>query len=208
VQVLDGIRFLAPIDGEAGGTWIGVNEFGVALALLNGPPGIEAVPRASRGVLALELLSTRCQAEACERLRHSNLSAFAPFTLAVFDIGVPAVALEWSGEELAVCGEPRAPLVSSSFDWAGVVFSRRREFARMVSASSKLCAGLLSAFHESHAQGPSAYSACMHRPDAQTVSFTRVRVTRSTVTMFYTPAAPCSRLAAEMVVLQCRTSSR
>lgn len=208
VHVLGGIRFMAPIDGEAGGTWIGVNEFGVALTLLNGPPGIGAVPHTSRGVLALELLSATCQGEVCERLRRRDLSEFAPFTLAVFDTRVPAVTLEWSGEELAICGEPRAPLVSSSFDRAGVVFSRRWEFARMVSASSKLSAAVLSAFHESHAHGPSAYSACMHRPDAQTVSFTRVRVTRSKATMSYMPAAPCTGLAAERVVLGCRTSSR
>src|SRR6185312_11981515 len=30
-----GVRFIAPIDGEEGGSWIGVNEFGLTLCLLN-----------------------------------------------------------------------------------------------------------------------------------------------------------------------------
>ena len=208
VQVRDGVRFIAPVDGDVGGTWIGVNEFGVALAMLNGPPKIGAVPpRTSRGLLALDLLSATCQDETSERLRRRHLSAFAPFTLAVLQPGVQnALVLEWDGDELARSTEPRAPLVSSSFDQTGVESSRRREFARIVGAAGRLDAGVLSAFHQSHSQGPSAHSPCMHRPDAETVSFTRVRVTDSEVTMFYTPAAPCRRVAAERAVLRCRSS--
>src|SRR5262245_8061057 len=31
----DGVRFLAPTDADAGGTWIGVNQFGLTVGLLN-----------------------------------------------------------------------------------------------------------------------------------------------------------------------------
>ena len=30
-----GVRFLSPTDGDAGGTWIAVNEYGLSLGLLN-----------------------------------------------------------------------------------------------------------------------------------------------------------------------------
>ena len=34
-----GVRFIAPIDADFGGTWIAANEFGISLCLLNGDPG-------------------------------------------------------------------------------------------------------------------------------------------------------------------------
>src|SRR5258707_15575033 len=74
----EGVRFLAPEDGDAGGTWIGVNERAIAVGLANGTepeqslddfdagrrPGIEIVERLlwlrtsfrSRGLLVLDLL--------------------------------------------------------------------------------------------------------------------------------------------------------
>ena len=38
--VRDGVRFLAPIDADFGGTWIAVNEFGLSLVLVNRGSGI------------------------------------------------------------------------------------------------------------------------------------------------------------------------
>ncbi len=35
----NGVRVLAPLDGRHGGTWIAVNEFGLALCLTNGVRG-------------------------------------------------------------------------------------------------------------------------------------------------------------------------
>jgi hypothetical protein len=56
----------------------------------------------------------------------------------------------------------------------------------------------LGVFHRSHAGGPGAYSPCMHRRDAKTVSFSRITVTSSAVRFVYTPAAPCEDAPAEM----------
>src|SRR5947209_18986874 len=33
---VNGVRFIAPVDGDFGGTWIAVNEFGLSLCVLNG----------------------------------------------------------------------------------------------------------------------------------------------------------------------------
>ena len=38
---LDGVRCLAPRDADAGGTWLGVNEHGLAVGLLNAWDGLE-----------------------------------------------------------------------------------------------------------------------------------------------------------------------
>ena len=84
------------------------------------------------------------------------------------------------------------PLISSSYDAPGVQVRRRAEFDRQVeSAGSRLDPSTLFAFHASHAAAPSAYSPCMHRADARTVSFSWIKVTGSEVDFFYSPAAPC-----------------
>src|SRR6266496_5302779 len=69
----DGVRFLAPADGDFGGTWIGVNEFGVSACLLNGANLTGTEIRAgssrggrSRGLLLLHLLKAPSAAALCE----------------------------------------------------------------------------------------------------------------------------------------------
>lgn len=188
VREQDGVRFVAPVDGEFGGTWIGANELGVSLCLLNGAGGCGV---RSRGLLVADLLSAPSLTETAERFRRLDLSLYAPFTLLVLAPGRDTV-FEWSGR---VRNERRAepPLASSSLDPAGVRARRRAEFREH--------AGPLEAFHASHASGPSAYSPCMHRADAETVSFTRVSVTRSQIELFYTPAAPCRRVPGQTALL-------
>ncbi len=201
----DGVRYAAPVDGDFGGTWISVNEFGVTLCLLNGP-GHRTDARVSRGLLVAGLLTAASLAEVERRVDGADLPAFLPFTLAVLERGGPPAVLVWDGKAVVRSSEPPMPLVSSSFDREGVEQSRRKEFRHKVDAAGKLDAGVLSGFHESHGLGPSAYSPCMHRADAATVSFTRVRVTAGEATMLYTPAAPCRRLTTEKVVIPCRSS--
>lgn len=81
------------------------------------------------------------------------------------------------------------PLMSSSFDTEAVRARRREDWTRRLRATGTLDAATLYSFHESHGPQPSAYSPCMHRPDAETVSFSWVCVTDSAVEFFYTPAA-------------------
>jgi uncharacterized protein with NRDE domain len=55
------VRFIAPVDGEHGGSWIGVNQFGLSLCLLNRYQDREretTEPMVSRGLVLLELLDS------------------------------------------------------------------------------------------------------------------------------------------------------
>jgi hypothetical protein len=183
-----GVRYLAPLDGEFGGTWVGVNEFGIAMCLLNGMGPADGLR--SRGLLVRDLLDSVSVDEA---LRRAGGCGYAPFRLLL--LGTDAKLIEWDGRRLAA-GAARHLLVSSSYDQAGVERARRHEFAR---APSLLC------FHRSHADSPSAYSPCMHRADAATVSFTRVCVTRSRVQLSYTGAPPCRRAPGTTITLARRS---
>ena len=182
-------RFVSPIDGDHGGTWIAVNEHGIGLCLLNGRRSETAGGERSRGYVIPELIWLRTIDDCGFILRESHLRAFAPFTLLMLEPGLPAAMAAWDGMALAIDrdADRRAPLVSSSFDPEGVRRSRSREFARHIGKD----AASLYRFHASHGKAPGPYSPCMHRPDAETVSFSWVVVNRDEIRFFYLPASPC-----------------
>jgi len=198
IQDRDGVLFVAPTDAESSGTWIATNEFGISFCLLNGvpergEPGGKAFR--SRGLIIPELLVASSQMEAAERAWSLDLTPFAPFTLVILEAGQHTTAFAWDGGEKLVItyAEPYTPLSSSSYDPGGVQLRRQQEFRRLLTAAGELNAGLLFDFHRSHGDGPDAYSPCMHRNDAETVSFSSVRVTDEEIEFSYLPGAPCGR---------------
>ena len=206
VRERGGIRFIAPADGDHGGTWIGTNEFGLSISLLNGATHSLRVPvesPRSRGLLLHDQINAASAAEVQELVWHADLSPFAPFTLLALEPGAPAAIAEWNGIEKTIVpyGEPFMPLISSSVDSASAARMRRGEFERIAGAAGRVDASVLYSFHESHGAGPNAFSPCMHRPDARTVSFSWVRVNDSEIDFFYSPDAPCRMMPGERRVL-------
>lgn len=192
-----GVRFLAPRDGDAGGTWAFVNETGVAACLLNlfrdhrFPPD---QPPVSRGVLLLGLAGAPSAAAAESALAHTRLECFQPFTLALFGRGETPRALRWDGS--AATGFPlddgALPLTSSGRDAEGVARSRRGTLARIAAQHGGATRAALDAFHRSHHPDRGPYSPCMHRDDAETVSLTTIAVDGATALLSYQPGAPCA----------------
>jgi hypothetical protein len=190
-----GVRYIAPVDSLAGGSWIAANEFGLSLCLLNGKPqpSIEDRTFSSRGLLIPELISAASIDSIYDRVRRCDLSGFAPFSLAVLEPGRHTSVIEWDGSHRSILpyAEPLLPLVSSSFDPIGVLNSRRAELDARVQTAGQLTLDVLFALHGSHAQAAGAYSSCMHRPDAETVSFSWIRVMASRVEVCYSAGPPC-----------------
>lgn len=192
-----GIRFLAPTDGDAGGTWLGVNERGVAIGLANGALSArdEEPGRTfrSRGLLVLDLLSSAGVEEAGERLRAAVGAAYRAFELFAIEPRGAAGLWRFDGRTIArleVEGEG-ALLFSSSRDAARARAEREGLLDRLVRERGRLDAELLAAFHASHEPERGAWSPCMHREDASTVSESRIRVGRDEVSFTYLPGAPC-----------------
>jgi hypothetical protein len=187
VRVRRSVRCLAPQDPAGGGTWIGVNEFGVSLCLLNayvkGRTGTE-----SRGLLVHSLLHHRTSSEAVRAAYRTDLRDFAPFTLLAIEPEWPPRILTWDALHKIVLPDARSwnPLTSSSVDLDGATQRRRAAFPRRRDVDS------LTAFHKSHAPRPGPRSVCMHRDDAETVSFSRIQVNGSRVQFDYTAGAPCT----------------
>jgi hypothetical protein len=197
------VKYLAPIDPDFSGTWIATNEFGISLCLLNGenaPHGRR--PCSSRGLLIPDLIWARSMDDCQFLLRQTDLTQYAAFSLALLEPGLPGMVARWNGRTLTIVpGDAQVPLTSSSYDPAGVRRARVDEFTRRSANAPRIDAALLYWFHSSHGASPGAYSPCMHRDDAETVSFSWITVTSDTVRFLYSPAAPCCCSAAEQEVL-------
>jgi hypothetical protein len=188
---------LAPIDGEAGGTWLAANEHGLTLALLNGYLGNDsAAPPAggwtSRGHLVLRLADCSTVTALVDRLEATDLASFRSFHLAAFDLQTGTLA-SWrdAALELSDGDSFSAPLISSSYRYEDVSQSRRERFREFETAGSGPRVETMLAYHRSHHPERGAYSACMHREDARTVSFTWIRAEAGEVRMRYSPDSPC-----------------
>lgn len=189
---LEGVRALAPRDADAGGTWLGVNEHGLALALLNAWDGREDLAGArSRGLLVRDLLAARDARSALERLAAEDLTRYRGFTLALFEPGREPAVRAWDGRALEP-HEARSPLCSSSLDRRRAQEERERVYARLVAAGTGSERARLERFQASHEPERGPWSPCMHRADAATVSASQVRVGARAVALRYAAGPPCT----------------
>lgn len=203
-----GVRYISPVDSEAGGTWIAVNEYGFSACLLNFyAPTIGRKSYAgsvSRGRIIHLVIKSRSTAEAEERITREDLHRYRPFSLLLFCPGNWPVRLRWRGAgNLGISRSPSVPQSSSSFETEKVVESRKRLHTRKYSASN--VSGLLR-YHRSHEPIEGPYSVCMHRKDAETHSFSHISVTQQRVGFSYTAGSPCSADHRPWIMLQCRVA--
>jgi len=190
------VRFIAPIDGDYGGSWIGVNQFGLSLCLLNRyQDGEQSATgsKKSRGLLLAGLMDSPSRAEVHTSMLETDLSRFQPFTLVALEPQKKALLIHWTGRECVrdLDGEGAMPLSSSSYDPMGAGESRQQCFERLVSGSGKTPERLFG-FHASHEPVRGPYSTCMHRDDARTVRFSWIRVGAGRIEFCYHPDSPCS----------------
>lgn len=191
-----GVRYLAPVDPQGGGTWIAANERGLCLFLLNRRPDREPqAPQLSRGLIPLALIDATEVGEVYRRAGALDLARYRPFTLGAVAPGGPPAVFAWTGEAFEPA-EARPPLVSSSVGDESLFAERRATYPKEPLSLRKLLA-----YQRGHGSGRSAASVCMHREDAQTVSFSRVRVTGTEVRLGYAPGPPCERAPMRWLVL-------
>ena len=191
------LPYIAPRDGDFGGSWIGVNSAGLALGLLNGYTEASEIEPAngfiSRGLLLNSLLDCRSTVELAKRLGNIDTDRYRSFLLLALEpVGRGSLAT-WSHGSLRnePLTEEHVPLVSSSFATEEVRGSRIDLFRRMRRAWSGDRSGLHLAYHESHRPAAGPYSPCMHRPDAKTVSFSWIHVGPRRIRFRYAPHSPC-----------------
>ena len=177
-----GVAYLAPQDGDAGGTWIAVNELGLALCLLNRYPDPQRGSYVSRGHLVRGLAGAPAAEEIAARLaelERTEEPRFRPFVLLVLEPGTAPLRLTWDGRHVDR-DTPSPPVSSSGYDPQGIGEVRRRQWRETLGTATP-SSEELAAFHRSHRPERGPFSPCMHRDNARTVSFTHVRVTPAAV---------------------------
>ncbi|WP_306536654.1 NRDE family protein [Geobacter sp.] len=198
IRVERGVRYIAPVDTDHGGTWLGVNEFGLAVGLVNHYPAGQAPAdedsdgMMSRGHRVRSLLTCATKEEVLTRCAQEQTGRYRPFILLVIEPGSKAATLTWDGTGAGVVREPvRPPVTTSSFRTLDVIEHRRRFFERMTAGQETISLDLLAAYHASHDPEAGPFSVCLHRPDAKTVSFSHIRVDAGTVLFRYWEGSPC-----------------
>jgi hypothetical protein len=197
-----GVAYVAPSDGDFGGTWLASNAFGLSLGILNRyrvPAYVPPASPRSRGLLPLALIGHSTAMEAIAALRATDLRTVQPFTLVAVEPGGPARLAVWDGEavEISSHSAPGLILTSSSVTEPEVAASRQALFAGL----SEVTAESLARLHRSHLPDRGRRSVCMHRDDAETQSFSEVHVTADLVTFLHTPDAPCRGAALPAIAL-------
>ena len=188
----EGVRYLAPRDGDSGGSWIMANERGLTCALLNyydaQTPKAHTPPEGwiSRGHLVLSLANCTDVSAVGQRLESTALGSYRPFRIAAFDLSCGDRHWRWNGATLthAPLHDRDRPISTSSFRSAEVYARRQEAFRRLGSSPNSK---QLAAYHQSVDPMDGAFSVRMRRDDAQTVSFSRVLVDRAAVRFDYRP---------------------
>ncbi len=205
----DGTRYLAPQDPDGGGSWIGANEYGLAVCLLNGyrdtdrpashPPTGDQWH--SRGQLVTRLSGCPDLTAVAQQMTDGDWSHFRSFVVLAMMPDAAPVCFRWDGQQLQqeVVTEPM--LTSSSVDSQQVIAGRQAVYRHQTSqhqtgqtpTNQQAAARPLRELHRSHLPERGPGSICMHRSDAHTVSYTEVEAGPRQVTMRYQTGAPCQQ---------------
>ena len=205
VRELRGLRYIAPSDGDFGGTWISVNELGVALCLLNaynedeGPEPQDGWT--SRGLLLSDLADADDAQDARRRILDRDLSKFRPFVLVISAPLRSPTQVRWTGRSLEIDGAVRPPIVSSGGDEKAAREARRGQLDALLRTARRPNLALLEGFHRSHEPERGPLSVCVHSSEASTVSLSVVSVRDAMIAFRYEPGAPCERSAPEEVAI-------
>jgi Transport and Golgi organisation 2 len=179
-----------------GGTWIGINNSGLCLALINW----HAVPTrpfervVSRGIVVEELIQSRASNGLFGLLQELPIEQMPPFRLMAFSLRESIVSeFRWDQNRVNTVSHrwEAKHWFSSGLDEQRVEMTRG-EVCR--EAWSEVDAGELSwlrRLHRSHLPARGGFSLCMHREDAFTVSYTEVVFCGAGGTMRYHPGPLC-----------------
>jgi len=191
VQALGGRLAAFPVDPRGGGTWIGVNDAGIAVSLLNHYSVVHSVsthPTRSRGLIVRELLRCGCLSQALDVAGRLDVSVFEMFRLVIvhgFSVGIAT----HDGARMMTCRQIPldTPLLftSSSLRDARVEAARRRLFQRILVQRRTGWLDGQARFHRHQWPSTPEMSVRMEREDALTVSRTVVDVTRTGRVVLY-----------------------
>jgi len=206
----NGVRYLAPIDADAGGTWLAVNQFGLTVCLLNyyaaEEPKVDSIH--SRGEVVMKLADCASITELEQKLNAMSLQFYKGFEIVALQGDV--WHWRWNTHTLKKLDAVQ-PITSSSYDTVAVHQKRKDYFSSLENTDSL---ETLRHFHSCHLDEENhklailpdddtlaVNSVCMHREQSQTVSQCLVNVNETEISISYTDGPPCAIQCNAAVVL-------
>jgi Transport and Golgi organisation 2 len=182
----------------SGGTWIGANSHGNLLAIMNANALNDDSQLPTKLKSRGEIIPLLLQEATIDSTKHAlsilSLNGTHPFRLfGTFPRNRELRQWYWDGIRLS----------SRSHDWIrNHWFSSSRSDSRAEAQRGKAFemswrenlpdpAEWLHSLHASHIPDAGAFSVCVHREDAATVSYTEVRCSPNELRMTYQPGNPC-----------------
>ena len=183
---------LYPVE-PGSGTWIAVNQAGIAFAILNWSLA-QGDKLHSRGEIIPRLAACTTLEAVAHELSTTNLAGTLPFRL----IAISAQEEEihehlWDGSVLQVKQHPWK-LTHWFSSGRGDDLAERSRRPICDAADADPAAGSiewLRSLHRSHGPERGAFSICVHRPEAGTLSYTEVHCDAHRISMAYSPGYPC-----------------
>lgn len=196
VYLRNEVQRIHPVD-PLGGTWICINEFGIALALLNWYPKVTPIDKGqpiSRGYIIQSTGSSDSMLEIRRSLNEIHLDRFQAFRLLAFDPNTRAsTEFAWDQATLmesSFLWEPRF-WASSGHEEPTAQAKRQRTYDKFVGERSHIDARALRTLFASHKPRRGPFSICMHRNDAETRSYTELECNAATVRLSHHEGALC-----------------
>jgi len=192
-QISNGVQYISPTDSDAGGTWIASNQYGVTVCLLNHYQfeQIETYKKwTSRGEMVRSFATVATIDAADEKFNLLDLDDYRAFRMFIIDRQGNNRLCVWDGHTSRIEQNVTTPKSSSSVDARRVKALRKGLFADLKLADSKNTSDYIN-YHASHSPSRSKESVCMHRDDANTVSFSHVSVSSQGVSFRYADGSPC-----------------
>lgn len=209
---------ILPIDPLSRGTWIGVNDAGLALCLLNAThSGVQQATSAaharllkSRGDIIPSLLDCENVGEAIDRAAALDPREFPPFRLIAISLThVGVIASDRVAVRVRQCQPLRGPFMATSSSLGDELVDpvRRELFGECLRHAVDPCEAQ-DRFHSHQWPDRRHVSVLMARPDARTVSRTIVQIGRDHVRMTYRslPEVQASMTATKTLTLELAAS--
>jgi Transport and Golgi organisation 2 len=196
VSYRDGHALLYPTE-PGGGTWIGVNDTGFCLALINwhAVPSHPERPVVSRGTVVKTLVMLQSSGQLCPAIKGLPLRRMPPFRLiAILPLERAVHEFRWNQIEISQQRyewETRH-WFSSGFDEPAVQEKRAKVCRTAWDQPQAGSLNWLRQLHASHSPAPGPFSICMHREEAATVSYTEVVLGDRTILMKYHHGPLCN----------------
>ena len=197
--------WIGPEERSSGGMWIATSDSGVTLALLNAHPGGAVSPSnmvlSSRGLLIPGLIGARDHSELASKLATLPLNV-PPFRLVAIFPAERALWIHiWTGHGISAerAGWSMQQIFSSGLSDEAAATTRVATTRALPRAEGEDEQQWVRRLHASHVPERGAFSYCVHRADARTVSYTEIDIGEETILMRYHNGSPCELDASQFL---------